>query len=58
MKKRYLLILTSSLFLLVAGVLFYPAQKKYQPRSLNASTQGYNDALEYYKLMKADPETG
>jgi len=58
MKKRHLLILTSSLFLLVAGVLFYPAQKKYQPRSLNASTQGYNDALEYYKLMKADPETG
>ena len=59
MKKRHLLYLATTLTLIIAGVLLMPNQKNnYNPRNSNYSVASYHGAAEYYKMMKANPETG
>ena len=57
MKKRPLLFLSFSLF--IAGIAFFNAnEKQYTPRNSDNPIQGYEGAAEFYKLMRANPETG
>jgi len=57
MKKRPLLFLSISLF--IAGIAFFNVnEKQYTPRESDNPIQGYQGAAEFYKLMRANPETG
>ncbi len=57
MKKRPLLFLSFSLF--IAGIAFFNVNgKQYTPRNSDNPIHGYQGAAEFYKLMRANPETG
>ena len=59
MKKRHLLYLASSLALVIGGILLLSNQNNnYHPRDSKAPVADYYGAAEYYKMMKANPETG
>ena len=59
MKKRHLLYLAFTLALVFGGILLLSNQdSNYHPRNSNAPVAGYYGASEYYKMMKANPETG
>ena len=57
MKKRPLLFLTSSF--IIASLLFVADKEKaYTPRNSDNTVSGYAGAAEYFKNLRANPETG
>lgn len=57
MKKRPLLFLTSSF--IIASLLFIADKEKaYTPRNSDNTVTGYAGAVEYFKNLRANPETG
>ena len=59
MKRKHLLFLASFVVLFACTVFLIPDQENiYQPRKSFASAESYNDAAEYYRMMRANPETG